>query len=179
VQSRPLRTYKWLLAACLISLFLSTGSTYFFYRKWFEAEDYYRAERISKDTLTYKLAEMQIAFDKAYSDLNIMHNENNSVVFLQAVDSTKRYFARVYWNRYTKETYLDVQNLPPAPDGKQYQLWAIDSLKPVDAGLVTLRDDRTLIAMKGIEKADKWAVTIEPSGGSLIPDSFMCLVSRN
>jgi hypothetical protein len=179
VQSRPLRTYKWLLAACLASLFLSTGSTYFFYRKWSETEDWYRAERISKDTLTSKLADLQIAFDNYSEDIKVMHNENNSVAFLQACDSTKRYFARVYWNRYTKETFLDVQNLPSAPDGKQFQLWAIDSMKPVNAGVVAIRDDRTLIPMRGIEKADKWALTLEPSGGSLIPDSVMWLMSRN
>jgi anti-sigma-K factor RskA len=179
VQSRPLRAYKWLLAACLASLFLSTGSTYFFYRKWSEAEDWYRAEKISKDTLTSKLVDLQIAFDKNYSDLNIMHNENNSVAFLQACDSSKRYFARVYWNRYTHETFLDVQNLPPAPDGKQFQLWAIDSLQPINAGVVSLRDDRALIPMRGIEKADKWAMSLEPAGGSLMPDSAMWLVSRN
>jgi hypothetical protein len=177
VQSRPLRAYKRLLAACLFSLFLSTGATVFFYRKWSDAEDWYRAERASKDTLRSQLVELQIAFDKNYNDLSIMHNENYSVFFLNAVDSTKRYFARVYWNRFTRETFLDVQNLPKATDGRQFQLWAYTDA-PVNAGVVILRDDRTLIPMRSIEHADKWALTLEPSGGSLIPDSIMCLVSR-
>jgi anti-sigma-K factor RskA len=178
VQSRPLRAYQRLLAICLIALFLSTGSTYFFYRKWSEAEDWYRAERISKDTLSAKITELQIAFDRTFNDLAVMHNENNSIAFLQAADSTKRYFARVYWNRYTHETFLDVQNVPPAPDGKVYQLWAIDSAKAINAGVVQLRDDRILIPMRNIKRAETWAITVEPIGGSVIPDSTMFLVVK-
>jgi hypothetical protein len=179
VQSRPLRTYKWLLVVCLASLFLSTASNYFFYRKWSEAEDWYRIEKISKDTIAGKLTELQIAFDKNYSDLVIMHNENNTVTFLQAADSTKRYFARVYWNRFTHETFLDIQNLPACPEGKKYQLWAITADTTFNAGLVESRDDRTLIPMRYIDKADKWAITIEPSVGSLLPDSVAFLIVRS
>jgi hypothetical protein len=178
VQSRPLRSYKKLLAACLVSLFLSTASTYFFFKKWSEAEDWYRAERITKDTLSQKCTELQIAFDRVYNDLSVMHNENNTVFFLQAADSTKRYFARVYWNRFTHQTFIDIQNMPASPEGKAYQLWAHNSAKPVDAGLIRLRDDRLLVAMKNIEKADRWSVTVEPSSGSLVPDSVMFLVTK-
>jgi hypothetical protein len=179
VQSRPLRAYQRLLAVCLIALFLSTGSTYFFYRKWSEAEDWYRAERISKDTLKAKITELQISFDKIYNDLAVMHNENNSIAFLQAADSTKRYFARVYWNRYTHQTFLDVQNVPPAPEGKVYQLWAIDdSAKSINAGVVQLRDDRILIPMRNIKKAETWAMTLEPAGGSVIPESTAFLIVK-
>jgi hypothetical protein len=153
----------------------------FFFKKWSEAEDWYVAERVTKENLGRKCTELQYAFDKNYSDLTIMHNENNSIFYLQSADSTKRYSGRVYWNRYTHQTYLDIQSLPPAPAEKRYQLWAYLGETPIDAGVIVLRDDRTLIPMKNIDKAEKWVITLESSGGGLAPrlDSSLFLISNN
>ena len=40
------------------------------------------------------------------------------------------------WNQQTNQVYLDVQNLPAAPAGKQYQLWGIVDGTPVDMGML-------------------------------------------
>jgi anti-sigma-K factor RskA len=81
----------------------------------------------------------------------------------------------VYWNTEVYETYLAIQNLPPLPKGKQYQLWAIVNTKPVDAGLLTIEAD-TIQAMKPLEKADAFAITIEPEGGSAEPSIAQMIV---
>jgi anti-sigma-K factor RskA len=67
--------------------------------------------------------------------------------------------------------YLDVQQLPPLPAGKQYQLWALDQGKPIDAGMLTAAtaSGKGLQQMKDIASAQTFAMTIEPTGGSVNP----------
>jgi len=67
--------------------------------------------------------------------------------------------------------YLDVQQLPSLPAGKQYQLWALDKGKPVDAGVLaanTAAGD-SIQQMKNIASAQAFAMTVEPTGGSAGP----------
>lgn len=78
--------------------------------------------------------------------------------------------ATVYWNGNTKEVYLSLNNLPTPPSGKQYQLWAIVDGKPVDAGLYDDNGTTPKIQkLKVIERAQMFAITLEPKGGSVSP----------
>ena len=79
--------------------------------------------------------------------------------------------ARVLYSKATRRVYLDVQQLPTLPAGKQYQLWALNNGKPVDAGMLTpattAGDD--MQQMKDVASAQAFAMTVEPVGGSVNP----------
>ncbi|RYZ35432.1 MAG: anti-sigma factor [Sphingobacteriales bacterium] len=75
----------------------------------------------------------------------------------------------VYWDTRSKAVYLAMKNLPPAPKGKQYQLWAIVDGKPVDAGVYALNPQEAMQKMKVIPKAEMFAITLEQEGGSATP----------
>jgi hypothetical protein len=60
--------------------------------------------------------------------------------------------------------YLSSVKLPVAPEGKQYQLWAIVDGKPVDAGL--LDNPETFEKMKSLGNAQAFAISLEAKGGS-------------
>jgi hypothetical protein len=79
--------------------------------------------------------------------------------------------ARVLYNKASHRVYLDVAQLPPLPSGKQYQLWALDNGKPVDAGMLTAATTAGdgLQQMKDIASAQAFAMTVEPTGGSAGP----------
>ncbi len=79
--------------------------------------------------------------------------------------------ARVLYNKASHRVYLDVAQLPPLPPGKQYQLWALDQGKPVDAGVLTAATTAGdgLQQMKDIASAQAFAMTVEPTGGSAGP----------
>ena len=79
--------------------------------------------------------------------------------------------ARVLYNKASHRVYLDVAQLPPLPPGKQYQLWALDNGKPVDAGMLTAATTAGdgLQQMKDIASAQAFAMTVEPTGGSAGP----------
>ena len=79
--------------------------------------------------------------------------------------------ARVLFNKVAHRAYVDVAQLPPLPPGKQYQLWALDNGKPVDAGMLTAATTAGtgLQQMKDIGSAQAFAMTVEPTGGSAGP----------
>ncbi len=94
-------------------------------------------------------------------------------------DNNKSSLAHVYWNKTTKEVYLDVKNMPELPAGKQYQLWALKGGQPIDAGVFDITDELRLQHMKNIEVAEVFAVTIEPEGGSQSPTlSTLCVLGN-
>jgi hypothetical protein len=79
--------------------------------------------------------------------------------------------ARVLFNKVAHRVYVDVAQLPPLPPGKQYQLWALDNGKPVDAGVLTAATTAGtgLQQMKDVASAQAFAMTVEPAGGSAGP----------
>ena len=75
----------------------------------------------------------------------------------------------LYWDGATGDVYVNLNTMPAAPPGKQYQLWAIVDGKPVDAGMYDNNSSIALHKMKTIPKAEMFAVTIENAGGSPTP----------
>ncbi|MCX6290522.1 MAG: anti-sigma factor [Bacteroidetes bacterium] len=172
-------TYKYLMVACIASLVISTFASYFFYDRWSEAEDRSVSLVSEMNNMTRKYNLEKNTFEKTFNDLLVLRDENAKVITLTATDSTRRYIARVYWNHYTRETYIDVLSLPSPDSTMQYQLWAFNGNEPVDAGVFRVNGDEGVQRIKPVAAADEWAVTLEPKGGSPVPtpDRF-CLKTR-
>ena len=89
------------------------------------------------------------------------------------------------WSAPEQRGLLVLDNLPPLPAGKSYQLWLIDPKlpTPVSAGVLpaNVAGSRVPIATQfRVEAVDRFAVTIEPAGGSQTPTiGAMVLVSGN
>jgi hypothetical protein len=77
--------------------------------------------------------------------------------------------AMVYWNSNSKDVFLSLTDLPAAPSGKQYQLWAIIDGQPVDAGMYEYKDGLHVLKMKKVDHAQMFAITLENTGGSPTP----------
>lgn len=75
-----------------------------------------------------------------------------------------------FWNTQTNEVLLDVQNLPAAPQGKQYQLWSIVDGKPVDIGMLDNAFTGKVLKMKNTKAGSvAFAITLEKEGGNPTP----------
>lgn len=106
----------------------------------------------------------------AYQQYMKLASDTNTVtVTMKGVGNHTSNTAAILWNKETKEVFLSHNNLPQAPAGKQYQLWAIVDGKPVDAGVFDAGQEKLLIPMKTTARAEMFAVTLEPSGGSIAP----------
>jgi hypothetical protein len=161
-------TYKYLIAACLASLVISTFASYFFYDRWSEAEDRFVLMLNERNRTVHNYNEVKNSFDKVVGDLLIMRDEDATIIVMHPADTTKQSCVRVYWNRNTHETFIDVILLDAADSTKQYQLWAMASGQPVDAGVFTV-DATGIQRVKPVTNADSWVVTLEPKGGSTVP----------
>ena len=97
------------------------------------------------------------------SELKVIENTNNVIVTIKGEkDLAPELEAWVYWDKATHETHIFCPTLPAPPAGKQYQLWAIDGEKVVDAGVFDLKG---LQKVKKVDKFQKFAVTLERAGG--------------
>ncbi|MBL0105571.1 MAG: anti-sigma factor [Bacteroidetes bacterium] len=172
-------TYKYLIAASLAALVVSTFASWFFYSRWNEAEDRYSSVLKDKNQLAQNYNLVKNEFDRNLSDLIVIRDPNARVVALSATDTTKHFQARVYWNPYSRQSYIDILALPEPATGQQYQLWALFKGQPVDAGVFELGVEGVQ-RMKDIISADAWAVTLEPRGGSPVPTmDQMYLLSKS
>ena len=172
-------TYKYMIAASLAALVVSTFASWFFYSRWNEAEERFTSLLNEKNELAQNYNLVKASFEETVANLVVMRDESSNVIILNSTDSTHHYQARVYWSKYTHRSFLDVLSLPSPGEGKQYQLWALVGGKPVDAG-VFLISGQSVQHMKDIVQADVWAVTLEPKGGSLAPTlNQMYLISKS
>jgi hypothetical protein len=88
---------------------------------------------------------------------------------------------RVIWNP-RAGGLLVALDLPPAPPGKTYELWAIAEGKPRPAGLFNVdaagKGTLTVPPIEGVPAVEVFAVTLEPEGGVPQPTGQMYLVSK-
>jgi anti-sigma-K factor RskA len=88
---------------------------------------------------------------------------------------------RMIWNPRGGGLFV-AADLPPAPEGKTYELWAIAAGKPLPAGVFPVGADgraKVRVApLEGVATVDVFAVTLEPAGGVPSPTGDMYLASK-
>jgi len=89
--------------------------------------------------------------------------------------------ARIIWNAHAGGL-LVAADLPPLPEGKIYELWAIAGGKPLPAGLFGVdaqgKGRLAVAPLPGGASVDVFAVTLEPAGGVQSPTGAMYLASK-
>ncbi|GAA5087467.1 hypothetical protein GCM10023210_10330 [Chryseobacterium ginsengisoli] len=125
----------------------------------------------TKDEIAKMQTEKQsqdLAMQKMNRKMDMFSNPDMKMVMLKGVEKHTDSKAMVFWDKKTKEVYLNAETLPKAPEGMQYQLWAIADGKPVNAGMYTEEKD-SKIALANIPNAQAFAITLEKQGGSPVP----------
>jgi len=164
------RSYTWAIAASLL-LAVSIGTNIFLYQRKQESVNKLNQTAILFDAQQEKLAILQ---DK----WTLVQNPTIKTILLKGVENKMDYRALVFWDQSSKTVYLSIEHLPPAPKGKQYQLWAMVDGKPVSAGVFPL-DVKADIASKmlDIPNAQAFAITLEDEGGKDVPTlSALCVM---
>ena len=64
--------------------------------------------------------------------------------------------------------YIVAKSLPGLPDGKVYQVWMVKNDSPTSQGVFASSGS---MVMKGLDGADRVAITVEPKGGSEQPST--------
>lgn len=124
-----------------------------------------------KDEIAVLKSEKQshnLAMQNLEQKLQVTSNPNMLKIVLAGVEKHPKSNAVVYWDKTSKDVYLTSNSLPKAPEGMQYQLWAIADGKPVSAGMYSDEKDAK-IALANIPNAQAFAITLEKEGGSAVP----------
>ncbi len=176
---RPAETYApapvaqrsgWAIAAS-VALLLSLGANALLYSRWQNANSELVAAQNSQARFAQTSQVVERRLQNTQSQLQVFRSPQFKTVALAGTPAHPQARARVLFNRVSHRVYLDVQELPPLPAGKQYQLWALDKGKPIDAGVLaaTTATGDDLQQMKDIASAQTFAMTVEPTGGSAGP----------
>ena len=123
------------------------------------------SENCNEQAEIMNLMAEQIDFLRSPASRQIILNSANE-------DLAPGALATVFYNPETRQSYFTPSALPPAPAGRQYQLWAIlpDVADPVDMGVLTFDANTAgLIEVPFIENPAAFAITLEPAGGSTSP----------
>ncbi|RSK34560.1 anti-sigma factor [Hymenobacter metallilatus] len=176
-QEAPSRL-KWLIAASVALLLLSGLGNYLLYSRLQETEANLEVAQTAQSRYA---ATQQAALNERDQQLAVLRSADFRPVELKGTPKAPEALARVYYNAKTNAVYVDVRNLPAPPAGKQYQLWALDNGKPVDAGMLasaTAAGD-SIQQMKDIASAQAFAMTVEDAGGVPSPTMSTLTVIGN
>lgn len=119
----------------------------------------------SKSVIVHELEDLT-------EQMDFIRDENTEKVTLKGTAGYSDNMATVFWNESFKKVMLDVQNMPSTTSEESYQLWVLVGGQPIDMGVFDHNSSvgsLGLLEMKSTEKADAFAITREPKGGSESP----------
>ncbi|MDY0990123.1 anti-sigma factor [Flavobacterium sp. CFBP9031] len=107
-------------------------------------------------------------------NLSIVRDIKNTGVTLGGQAVSPASFAKVYWNKQTKTTYIDAAGLPDPPKGMVYQVWSLKLSPVLTPTSIGLLDDfegnkQKIFAVSQTDSAEAFGITLEPAGGSPTP----------
>jgi anti-sigma-K factor RskA len=170
------RIFQWWSVAASVAFLLATGFGWWGYQNLLNTQESLAQMKVEYELLSSENQQMYLDQQKMTSLGNYLSNEGAVQIVLSSTrkDHMK---ATIFWNPQTHEAWLIGSNLPPLPEGKQYQMWGIVSGKPIDAGVFDASSNgNMMVPMKPMESPSMFAVTIENQGGSKNPTmNSMCL----
>ncbi len=171
VSISPLRNIA--AAAAVLLLIGSSVLNFFYYNKYKDVNAKYSESQQQIASLNEHLTDL----DK---DMGIIQSKYSEPVSLKGLEAAPDAAAKIFWMKNTGEVYVDPSNLPMAPNGKQYQLWAMVDGKPVDGGMITSKDGKkySIQKMKTFGKAQAFAITLETEGGNPQPKGAMYVMGE-
>ncbi|MDB5271388.1 MAG: hypothetical protein JWP58_4428 [Hymenobacter sp.] len=166
----PASRSGWAIAAS-VALLLSLGGNMLLYSNWKSASSELVAMQNERNRFATTSQVVERKLGSLQQENEVLRNDEFRAVALAGTKTAPTAHARVLFNPATHKVYVDVRSLPPLPADKQYQLWALDKGKPIDAGVLTVATatGEGLQHMKDIASAQTFAMTVEPAGGSVGP----------
>lgn len=174
--------WKYVAAASVILLIGSIVFNLNYSKKLEQANSELANARNLQTTAEQKLAALEKSNDDMKKDMYIVQSKFSEPHVLNGMpQAPAEAKAKIFWMKNTGEVYIDPSNLPDAPQGMQYQFWAIVDGKPVDGGLIIInsKDDKYHIhKMKSFGRAEAFAVTLETAGGNPEPKGQMYVMGK-
>ncbi|HEX2683081.1 MAG TPA: anti-sigma factor, partial [Ferruginibacter sp.] len=150
--------------AAAASILLLIGSLVFNYTLYNKNREVSSQLASTQNELQQQMGSMQ-SMDTA---MRIMSDMHAMPVAVKSIDSTTADMgARIYWMQNNNEVWVDPANLPKAPEGKQYEVWAIVNGAPVNGGVITTEINGKKVhvqKMKSFGQVQAFAISLEDAG---------------
>ncbi len=156
------------MVASMVGLVISAFFNFYNTQRLNEANLEIRSLKSEKSRVVEEYDVLRTSYEQKDNQLVTITNENTKKLILSGTPNHSDSKLTVYWEAKTQTLIANIENLPPAPKGKQYQLWAIGSKGPVDAGMLS-ESTKDFQQMKAIGEAAAFAITLEKEGGSPSP----------
>ncbi len=162
---RPLWGQTWFVAASIGLLALSVLGNLLLYGRWQNTEDRLELAENQNTQLAQQVDVQRTNLQTVNEEIALLRNPAVQRIDLKAQPNVPASSeALVYWNARERTVYLASTQLPAAPAGRQYQLWAIVGGKPVAMGVF---DTGTgLRRISNVANAQAFAISLEATGGS-------------
>ena len=156
-------------------MLIGTGTSIFFFLKWYQAAQRYTDERRENSQSKQKFEFLKRDYELMLREEAIIRDVNAHIINLKDPTGKSADYARIYWNRFSGEVFIDVLFLPVPPTGKEYRVWIFDNDVPSDIGTFKMNFDNRLQSLYSVVTAQKWVVTLEPEGGikELLPENIV------
>ena len=166
------RPTRWNYAAVWVALVSSIAlNTIFWYQNSRQKQDT-TALSAKLDTMAAREKALAQVVDNYTRGKNMMADNAMQTIVMHTVLKGHPMAATLYWSKDKGEAYVMIDALPEPPKGMQYQLWAIQSGKPVDMGVLP----NSIASTASIQKVGKpvmsgeaFAISLEKEGGSPSP----------
>jgi anti-sigma-K factor RskA len=164
-EKKPVRAEGWLrfIAAASVILLIAMGWLYY------QTSSQNKDLTSTNDRLKEKLNSTDSVLNKIVRETEMIKDPNTTVINMVGTQAAPRSSANIYWDSTSSNVFLVVKNMPKLPSDQQYQLWALLDGKPSDLGIFDASEDKVILKMKNIQKAQAFAITIEKKGGAPSP----------
>jgi anti-sigma-K factor RskA len=151
IQSKKQSWWKFVAAAAVVLLMISTGLNYYLYRQ-------------TKKTVAANIETLPPG------DYKIMKDPTITPVAMYGVGSHAICRCTMFWDKKTGKMYIMLHHLPQSSASKDYQLWAMADGKPVSIGIVQDEIRGRFIEMNNVPPgANAFSITLENAGGNTTP----------
>ena len=128
-----------------------------------------------------EVTSLQQAIARQQELLKLLASPDTQVVALGGLEPSPAARGRMWWHREAGGFFV-ASGLPAAPAGKTYQLWVIAGGTPRSAGVFDVDPKGTAALrvqpLRGAEKVEVFAATLEPAGGLPRPSGAMYLTGK-
>jgi anti-sigma-K factor RskA len=173
VNDVKIKVLRYALVACIAMLVVSAATLYSLYNQLSTAHQQIASLSTQKEQFVKTASKLK--FDIAGMENRIAMTETSewSTIKLAGVKNSPTAKMLVYWNKNNKNILINYAaiDLPKTDYSHVYQLWALVDGKPVSLGIFAPNEKATeaVKQMDAIQNAQAFAVTIEPTGGSVNP----------
>lgn len=164
---------RYALVACGILLAISLGALFSAHKELKDAK--FQIASLSSEKEKFASTASKLEFENVGMENRIAMTETTewTTIKLAGVKNSPKAKMLVYWNKNNKNILINyaAMSLPQTDQSHEYQLWALVDGEPVSLGVFTgtKTAKEAVKQMETIEKAQAFAVTIEPTGGSINP----------